>query len=391
MQGSMYSRVQSIAVKEPSRVSSGLLLLLLLFVAAELRAQETPCRECPVPAPDGRRDTVMDVRLRDGRTLRNVVSARRVLMRSFGEERQGLRFRWFENDDCRDTTLQVEEAVSFSIGGLGIGGQTLVVPVRPARELYREQGSISPSTNFLEISALLGYGGADESEQEIGFDPFYFGAEVLVAPFGDLLGEHLAAAIGGGVMIEPGRYRVDDEPVIDPIEVPATEGVLRLRFPLIAHLRYTLAGSPKVVEAERLVPSPCQFGREGDAPATLPDDDDIEEVPSALRTDSTVYYLREKEIVEGSFRPYVFIEGGIYFDGDYEGAGADPSVNPDDHGQYLAGLGLGLPIGPLSISLGYRYNRLNLRTPCPACEEKMVVNTNVVHSGLLKIGWLVGW
>ena len=341
-------------------------LVVSLFFCSSLKAQETPCRECPLPTPEGRNDTVMDVRLRNGETLRNVLSARRILIESFGKERQGIRLQSMENGICQDTIVALDEVVSFSIGGLGIGGQTLVVPVRPARELYRDQGEIAPSTNFLEISALLGYAGPDESEREIGFNSIYFGGELLVAPFGRILGEHLAPAIGGGVMIESGR----------------------LRFPLMGHLRYTLAGSPKVVSAERLIPSPCQFGREGDPPATAPNDNDIEEVPSSVPVDSTVYYLREKEIVEGSFRPYLFVEGGIYLDGNFEGSGADPSVNPEEYGEYLAGAGLGLPISMFSFSLSYRYNRLNLRTPCPACEDKFVVNTNTAHSILLKMGVL---
>ena len=348
-----------------------LLVILLLCSATSVAvAQEASgdCRECPIPAPEGRNDTLMDARFRDGTTLQNVVSARRVLMREFGEERQGIRMRWYDEGTCRDTTLPVENVLSFSIGGLGIGGQTLVVPVRPAREFFRDQGEVAPSTRFIELGGLVGYGGPDESTREIGFNSVLFGAELLVAPFGDLRGERLALALGGGISVESGR----------------------IRYPLLGHLRFTLAGAPEVLSAERLVPNPCQFGREGEIAATVRDEGDLREVPRSAELDSTVYYLREKEVVSGSFRPYLYLEGGLYFDGDFEGAGDEPSVNPEEYDEYLLGGGLGLPVGPLSIALGYRYSRLNLRTPCPACEEKMVVNTNNVHGAVLKVGWLVG-
>lgn len=353
--------------RDARRLAALLLLLITLpAVVAHAKVADT-CRECALPVPEGRRDSVMDVRLDDGRTLRNVISARRVIISAFGEDRQALRLQWIDRGVCVDTVVSIENVTSFSIGGIGIGGQTLIVPVRPAREFYRDQGEISLSSNFIAIDGLIGYVGPDESTRAIGADNIMFGGEALIAPFGDLLGENLALALGGGVSIDAGR----------------------LRFPIEGHLRFTLPGSDRIVASQSLVPSPCHFGRPGDRPIAPPSGDDLQEIRTGGSADSTVYYIREKLVDKGSPKPYFYVEGGIFLDGGFEGAGDEPSVNPEEYGEYFAGGGAGIPFGIVALSLGYRFNRLNLRTPCPACEEKFVVNTNRVHEVVLKLGLLL--
>ena len=111
--------------------------------------------------------------------------------------------------------------------------------------------------------------------------------------------------------------------------------------------------------------------------------------------DSTVYLVREKKMVSDGFRPFLFVEGGIILSAGFDGAGRNPSLNPDEYGEYFLGGGAGLPIADfLTISLAYRYLRLNLRTPCPTCPPELtgnpdnffIQNTNRAHSVLLKFG-----
>ena len=48
-------------------------------------------------------------------------------------------------------------------------------------------------------------------------------------------------------------------------------------------------------------------------------------------------------------------------------------------------------IGNLHAQLAYRFQRLNLRTPCENCSDLFVLNTNVVHSVVLRVAYHLGW
>jgi hypothetical protein len=338
--------------------------LLMAATSAYAQRPSDDCHECSLPGARNQRDTLMDVNFRDQTILRNIISARRIIANVFGEDRQSLRLKLWRNGRCVDTTVAIDQVTAFSIGNLGIGGQPLVVPVYPSREFYRNATIGDLPTSFLEITALAGYGGSDKSKREIGFSSTYFGAEALVAPFGSFLGDKVSLALGGGLSFEGGRMRI----------------------PVQGHLRWTFMGAAHLESAQNFVPNACQFRLPGD-PVLTPPQGNFTETPSPGERDSTVYYIREKVVVADRFRPFLFIEGGPVFDGKFDGAGRNPSLNPDEYGEYFAGGGIGTPLFDWgTISLAYRYMRLNLRTPCPACEEKFVVNTNRVQSVLLKLG-----
>lgn len=303
--------------------------------------------------------------------MQNVRSARREMVVVFGRREQGIRLFFPVSSGCRDTLLRIADVARLEYGGVGALGAPRSVRIYPGREFFRSDSYVPRSPlSFLEITPFLGYAGSDTSARKIGFNSVYDGVEVLVAPFGSFFGANLALALGGGVLSEGGRTR----------------------FPVMAHLRWTFAGSPTVEETSEYGPSPCRFGCAGaDEAAATPGEGYIER-SSPERKDSSVIILRDMNVVERTFRPFLFVEGGRTFDGDFEGAGTDQAVNKDDYSPYFFGGGIGTPIGAyLTLSLGYRRMQLHLLTPCEGCEERTIVNTNRIHSLLLKVGGRLAW
>ena len=281
---------------------------------------------------------------------------------------QAYRLNYTANGKCKDTLVVAAYAESL-VMGLTLGKTPpLYVPVRPVAEYVVTSEPHVPAS-FVEVGGLIAYGGADESvAPQIGFGGVYFGGEALVAPFGTMLGQNLALALGGGVMIEGGR----------------------LRFPALGHLRYTFA-STKIRQSARYIPDACQFSCEPSADTIAAPEGAIRR-PGPDSVDTKSILVHEKVVEPSEHAPYVFVEGGILFNSSFEGAGPDPSINPDDYGQWLAGGGLGIPVFPwLHAQLAYRFARLNLRTPCVNCVNVFQVNTNEVHAILLRVALHWGW
>jgi len=281
---------------------------------------------------------------------------------------QAYRLYYRDGGLCKDTLVTAVHLETVVLG-LTLGKTPpLFVPVRPVAEyaLYSEQRA---KTSFVEVGGIVGYGGSDKSvEPRIGFADLYYGAEALVAPFGDLLGEKLALAVGGGVLLEGGR----------------------MRFPALGHLRYTFASTSRRQSA-RYVPDACRFT----CVETL---DTIAAPVGAVRrpgpdsVDRAAILVHERIAERSEHAVYAFLEGGPVFNGSFDGAGPDPSINRDDYGQWVAGAGLGIPIASwLHTQLAYRYARLNLRTPCIDCGNVFQVNTNQVHAVLLRVSLHWGW
>ncbi len=359
-----------------------LLVLIISFVVccavsqSTAQAPKSKCAECALPGTRSIRDTIMDVQFRDKTLLANCVSIKREMVEINGNNQQALRLRFLRGNRCSDTVVMAHQVEFITNGSLGLDGNPFTVPVLPAREFIASSTEADIPASFVELTGNLGYGGADESSRKIGFGSIYYGGEVLVAPFGAMLGRKLSLAVGGGLFLEGGR----------------------MRFPVIGHLRYSLFGEPRTETIYEFMPGTCQFARSGDSP--LEPSSNFKEVQSATAVDSTVYFYRKNSVVQDKFRPFLFIEGGLIFNGSFDGAGKNPSINPDDYGQYTLGGGIGLPIGSIiTASLGYRYMRLNLRTPCPTCppqstsnpDDFFIVNTNAIHSIILKLGLHFDW
>lgn len=349
-----------------------ILLAIVAFSNANAQTVAEPCRDCPLPKHPNTtftpKDSTLDVYFKDSRVpLYDVRSVKRGAMKSFGKLEQALQIKLLRNGMCFDTLIPLREIEKLSVTGLGLGGQTLNVPVFPAREYYRESGYSASKPNFFEITGNFGYFGKDDSKKEVGIDNIAYGAQALIAPFGNMLGRNVKLALGGGLLWERSRMRI----------------------PVMAHVRWIFLNNEWEEEYFNYNPSPCKFGIEGEAPIKNPDATFIE-VPSSTRLDSTVYYYQDKKLMRSKFRPYIFGEGGLLFNGSFTGSGKTPSVNPDEYGQYFMGLGVGMPLfDALSLNLSGRWMRLNLRTPCEACGDNFIVNTNKSFGLFLAIGWFV--
>lgn len=332
-------------------------------------AQLSECRDCPMPKhPNSNfvpRDSSLNIIFKDKRTpIYNVLSVKRSTINIFGRLEQSLLIRTIENGFCKETEILQRDVEKLSVSGLGLQGQTFDVPVYPAREYYRSDNYSSIKPNFVEITGNLGFIGTDESNREIGVDGFAYGAQILVAPFGQLFGNNAKLALGGGIMSETGRTR----------------------FPIMGHFRWNFMGNAREEDYFNYFPSPCKFGVEGEK-AVKPTEDSFIEVPNAERQDSTVYFYRDKRLIRNKWRPYVFAEGGLFVDGDYEGAGNTQTLNPNDHGQYFLGVGAGMPFFDiLAVNLSLRYMRTNVKTPCETCPERYIVNTNESVGVFLGVG-----
>lgn len=242
-------------------------------------------------------------------------------------------------------------------------GSPLVLPISPARELWKTTSNQIP-INFLEITAFAGYAGTDTSTRKVGFQSLYEGIEVLAAPFGDMLGDKTVLAIGAEALMESSRIRI----------------------PVMAQLRYTIWGSQHVVDSATYYPTKCAIQCPGASATPNPYPSYIEK-SSAGRKDSATFFVHEQAIKHSGVQPFIYAEGAYIFNAGFTGAGKDPSLNPEDYGQWFVGAGIGTPfMGSLTASIGYRLMRLNLRTPCEACENKFIVNTDMSNSLLAKIG-----
>lgn len=344
------------------------LALIPVYGEAIVRLNDT-CGTCVFPcvrAGDG----TFSLRMTGGRadpsfTFTHVI---RDTVRIGAELIQAFRFSSFDGKVCHDTVIQASHAETL-VMGLTLGKTPpLYLPINLVAE-YVVVSEPHVSTSFIEIGTTFGYAGSDKSiTPQIGFSSVYYGAEALVAPFGTMLGTNLSLALGGGIMIEGGR----------------------LRIPTIGHLRYSFEGV-EIKQSARYVPNACTFSCE-------PSNDTIEPPTGATRrpgpdsVDRSAILVRETIAVRGDQAPYLFVEGGPVFNGMFEGAGPEPSINPGDYGQWVVGGGAGIPITSwLHAQLAYRFARLNLRTPCIDCGNVNQVNTNEVHSVLLRVALHWGW
>jgi hypothetical protein len=335
----------------------------LLFAQPEKTADDT-CHMCAPPGGVAK-GGLMDLLFDNAPPLQNCTSIERTIIRKYDNDIQALDVHYERGGHCFDTIVEMGHVASIGYGGLGLSGNPVEVRAAPARELFRSHGTLRPPASFVTITPFIGYGGSDTTRRKIGFSSIYYGLEVLAAPFGTLLGDEFALAFAGSLLEEGGRTRI----------------------PLGGNLRWTFLGSEHVEESHRFVPGPCKFGLQGDRADTMPSG--YSEVPAMGRApDSSVFYIHEREITRSPFRAYLYAEGGWILNGSFAGAGRDPSANPNDYSQYYAGVGAGVILFDwLTASLGYRYMRLNLRTPCAVCPgDVFIQNTDVSHSVLLKIG-----
>lgn len=289
----------------------------------------------------------------------NVTGIERTTEYLNGRPRQGLRVRYMLNSTCRDTTIPYTGPLRLHRGTIGLGSQ-IDIALLPACEYYGGDPP-RPSRLFAELGGIGAYTGATASRRRTDAKEFMGGGRALAGA--ELLTD-VDVAIGLEGLVEQNR----------------------LRLPLLGHVRWYPFGREKVELYFRYVPDTCRFGGLHDT-ATIPADRRFVRADASVDCDTTVYFIEDVRRIVPWFRPFLYAEGAYVFNGGFEGAGAKPALNPEDYGQYFGGAGIGMPLfGPVVISVGYRYMRLNNRTPCESCPAEFVVNTNTIHAATVTFG-----
>lgn len=340
--------------------------LAIVFAFGSAAAVAQYCRDCLLPQRSGKEDTSVYVLLRDRTRIENC----RSIVRTFlpGSTVQAVRVQYLAGGICRDTIVPIVSVLEVGAVGLGLDGQPRIVPVLPVRQFERRERPPEPSASFVEVTAVGGATGKDTSVRRIGSSQLFPSVEAIVAPFGRMLGSRWSLGILGGASSDGTRWRI----------------------PLGAHVRYWFAPQGELSISAGYRPDSCTFNER--TPIVL--GDDYRQVPVPYeRTDPSAAYVLDYVEHSTGWQPFLFVEGGALFDTDFEGAGREPSLNPDDYGQWFVGAGAGTTAWRwLTLAIAYRYQRLNVRTPCAVCPpgvdapNNYVVNTANLHSLLLKIG-----
>lgn len=325
------------------------------------------CRDCPLPQGASREDTVLYVLLRGRERIENV----RSLVRSFlpGSVVQAVRVQFLRGGICQDTLVPITSIIEAGTVGLGLDGQPRVIPILPVRQYERREQPPQPRASFIELMALGGATGKDTSRRRIGSSQIFPAFEAIVAPLGTLLAKRWSLGILAGAMSDGSRWRL----------------------PLGAHLRYWFSPQGEIERRATYRPDSCTFNEY--TPLVLGDDYREQPTPYQRFDPSAVYVVDYTERRSG-WQPFLFVEGGTLLNTEFEGAGREPSLNPDEYGQWFMGGGVGTTAWNfLVLSVAYRYQRLNVRTPCALCPPgtdmpyNYVVNTAELHSLLLKLGF----
>ena len=345
--------------------------LLFIMILAFLITEDVLCicDTCPLPRHPQTKsiplDGTIDVLLKDNAPpIYGVTSVQRVTIKKYGKLIQGIKIYRKINGLCTDTVLVLDDVDKLYSSNLGIGGATLNIPVLPAREYYFDETKTNIKYNVLSFLINTSYFGQDKSKRKIGTDGISYGANLFIYPFKNTFGSKIKLGLGTGINVENGRARV----------------------PILASIRLNFLGSEYEEEFFNYYPNSCKFAIEGESPIS-PNNPNLIEIPTKEKVDSTVYFFIDKKVIKDEYRPYIFLNGGLFLDTDFDGSGSEPSINKNDYNQYGLQFGIGMPLYDiLDISLGISYNRFNLRTPCTSCQNYYVVNTNNVIGFFMNIG-----
>lgn len=346
-----------------------LILNIFLFIIIDINVSFSQCDTCPLPRHPQTKtlpvDGIVDVILKDHKPpVYGVSSIKRVTIKNYGKYIQGIKVTRINNGNCQDTILSINDVSTIYSSNLGIGGATLNIPVLPGREYFYDETQSILKLNIISLSSNLFFMGKDKSTRNIGTDQIAYGINFALYPFKDILGKRIKTGLGSGLLVENGRARI----------------------PLYGSIRYNFWGTEYEEEYFNFYPSPCKFGIEGETPIS-PQNKNLIEVPTTEKVDSTVYFFLDRKIIKDEFRPYLFLNGGTLFDTGFEGSGSNTALNKDDYGQFFVQFGVGMPLFEIiDISVGISYYRFNLRTPCDACSNYFIINTNNTISTFINFG-----
>jgi hypothetical protein len=335
-----------------------------LFVVVTLRAQY--CRDCPLPATTSSSGAPFYVLLRDRVRIENVQS----LVRSFLPDgiTQAVRIQYVVGMTCRDTLVPTTSILEAGTVGLGLDNHPRIILILPVRQFERRVRPPDPSASFVEAAIIGGVTGKDTSIRRIGSSQLFPSLEAIVAPFETMLGKRWAFGFLVGAISDGTRWRI----------------------PFGGHLRYWFSPQGEIFRSGGYRPDSCTFN---ERTRIVFGDDYREQLTPYVELDSSAAFVVDYTQRSIGWQPFLFLEGGTLFNTDFPGAGKDPSLNPEDYQQWFLGAGAGItPWKWLVLSIAYRYQRLNVRTPCAVCPpsvdapDSYIVNTARLHSLLFKIG-----
>lgn len=293
--------------------------------------------------------------------LDNVLRIQRSTLQMGGRPVQALHV-WY-GADYHDTMIPFNSPLALVCGDIGGRGSTqaIEIPVLPAREYVCGDGPADRAIS-IDLAGLGGFSGRDTSTRTTGIrNGLFVGGQVLART---ALTSSVSAGIGAELLRESDRNRI----------------------PIFGHLRWAPTGATHTESVFRYFPDDCQFMGPDD-PALWPADAACVSLDIAGACDSTVYFIEEQRNVPAVFKPYLFAEGGVVENLKFDGSGASPALNPEEYGQYVGAVGIGVPFWEsFFLNIEYRMMRLNIRTPCEACPSTFIVNTNEIGSIVLLIG-----
>ncbi len=342
----------------------GLVTVATLLLVEVAGAQD--CRDCPLPGRVAKDGQQLYVLLRD----RVRIEQCRSLVRSFLPDgvTQAVRIQYLVGGRCRDTLVPVGSILEAGTVGLGLDDHPRIFPILPVRQYERRVRPPEPSASFVELHASGGVTGKDTSIRKIGSAQLFPSLEAVIAPFGTWLGKRWAFGFLAG----------------------ASSDGMRWRIPLGGQLRYWFSPQGEITRTAGYRPDSCTFNEQ--TPIVLGDDYREVPVPYVQLDPSAAYVVDYREQSTG-WQPFLFLEGGTFLNTGFAGAGKDPSLNPEDYGQWFIGAGAGTIAWKwLVIAVEYRYQRLNVRTPCAICPptvdapDNFIVNTARLHCVLFKVG-----
>lgn len=361
-----------------------LLAALLALPGAGKEEEKPPCPrpEILVQTDCYDENTSLIVVKTDGEILRNVYSLRR--LPPIGDLQEVEVF--FDEEEIRSEIFDIDSLDYMSYESVGPGCQPLRYPIRKCRVYWEILDVEEKKTGiplFVELGGAAMY---DLYSDRDDIESLLYGGE---ASLGVFLSEKVGLAAGAGPLIEGDRYY----------------------FPAKGEIRLYPWGRSNESILKRLggrygfTPSACRFINPRDTNSVvIPEPEEVgkrkwRKDPVDGEIDSTVIYsplsptviLKEHGDV---CKPYLYVEGGYIFDGDFEGArksAQDPYevINPEDYGQYLFGVGIGSNFFKFfNVSVGYRYMRLNFQTECfdENCFKNMI-NTNYASGIYARLGF----
>jgi hypothetical protein len=250
-----------------------------------------------------------------------------------GRPVQCLRVWHGEGGSCRDTVVVNTGSLSLhrETGGAGRAD----VPILQASE-YACDELLAMTGPIIGVGVVLIQPGNDPYRLEFGSDGVVIGA---YASLGVSVSRDVEISLNG--------------------QAYSIEG--NVRIPVFARARWMAFGAPETRSEFHYVPTACRFMAPGER-GTRPSRTVCNPIDIAGVGDSTVYVAEERWSQPRPFVPYLYAEAGLVLNGSaFETAGVGPYFNDDPITQYLAGFGIGMPLGRVfNVGLGYRYIRENI-------------------------------